>query len=194
MGLEVMVWGTSEEFQLSLGCSKFAKTTAPHRPGNTTHQGTTARAPQEPCWQELHSTPVSPAGKTPASTRIHRRSTTRALHHFLLARTQARTHGFHSNRAPSSMLARTPASTRFITAAAPHQPCRQEFQPVLGTTRASLFHDSPQPHHCWQELTPVHHLCQELHPALCSPSMQHQNAPSAGKELQPTLDAPHQPC
>jgi len=144
--------------------------------------------------RQNHSTPFSPAGKTPASTRIHRCTTTRALHHFLLARTQARIHGFHSNRASSSMLARTPASARFITAAAPHQPCRQEVQPVLGTTRASLFHDSPQPHHCWQELTPVHHFCQELHPALCNPSMQHQNAPFAGKELQPTLDAPHQPC
>jgi hypothetical protein len=158
------------------------------------------RAPHHHCWQRLQpalgsmDSPQPQHPISPASKKSSQHSDPSMQHNQSTSWTQARIHGFHSNRAPSSMLARTPASTRFITAAAPHQPCRQEVQPVLGTTRASLFHDSPQPHHCWQELTPVHHFCQELHPALCSPSMQHQNAPSAGKELQPTLDAPHQPC
>ena len=94
-----------------------AKTTAPHCPGAVQLQ---------PAWtHHMASTPISRAGQTPSSTRIHRCSTTRASHHVLLSGTSA-------NNTPSSLLARTPASTRFITEKAPVS--QQELQPVQNSS------------------------------------------------------------
>ena len=97
------------------------QTTAPHRPNSMTHHCTAARAPQEPCWQEfqpawIHHMP------SPNHSDI---GTTKATHHVLLAGTSA-------NNTPSSLLARTPASTRFITEKAPVS--QQELQPVQNSS------------------------------------------------------------
>ena len=112
-----------------------AKTTAPHRPNSMTHHCTAARAPQEPCWQEfqpawIHHMP------SPNHSDI---GTTRATHHVLLAGTSA-------NNTPSSLLARTPASTRFITEKAPActefkpHPRWQELSPAISSSSTRTLH------------------------------------------------------
>ena len=91
-----------------------AKTTAPHRPNSMTHHCTAARAPQESCWQEfqpawIHHMPspnLSPAGKTPSSTR--------------------------ASVQPARLIM---SCCQGLQPTTPHHPCLQELQPALDSSQ-----------------------------------------------------------
>ena len=135
-----------------------AKTTAPHRPNSMTHHCTAARAPQESCWQEfqpawIHHMPspnLSPAGKTPSSTR--------------------------ASVQPARLIM---SCCQGLQPTTPHHPCLQELQPALDSSQKRLQACTEfKPHPRWQELSPAisSSSTRTLHPLAGQNFIQHSDS------------------